>query len=79
MFLLFLKFFFLFFLDDFQDLSFGILLVSLNEFISFGLFVELKDGGDFGLEVLKERRKDLGTGRRECLVVLMGLTVGLFD
>jgi hypothetical protein len=79
LFFFFLNFFFIFFFDDFEGLFFSILLVSFEELIAFGLFVELEDEGDFGLELLKKGVESGGTGAGEEFVLFVGVAVSLFD
>lgn len=74
-----LKFLLILVLNNFEGLSLSVLFISFDELVSFGLFVELEDGGDFGLEVLEEGSEGLWAGGGEVFVVLVGLAVGLLD
>ncbi len=55
------------------------MFISFEEFIPFGLFVELEDEGDFGLEVLEEGGESFGAGSGEVLIFVMGVAVGLLN
>jgi hypothetical protein len=79
LFFFFLYFFYIFFIDDFEGLLFGVVFVPFEELIAFGLFVELEDEGDFGLELLEEGGESSGTGVGEDFVLFVGVAVGLFD